>query len=159
VRATLRDAALAARLLVPLALAASLPLAARAARAEGSAGAVLSARLVGLRNDHGKVGCALYASEKGFPRDRGAAVQVRWCAIGGTESSCAFAPIPAGTYAVVCFHDENDNGQLDTGAFGIPTEGVVASNHAKGFLGPPSFKDAKLPFPGTPTEIRLRMGY
>jgi hypothetical protein len=43
--------------------------------------------------------------------------------------------------------------------FGIPTEGVVASNHAKGFMGPRSFKDAKFSFPGAATELHLRMGY
>jgi uncharacterized protein (DUF2141 family) len=48
---------------------------------------------------------------------------------------------------------------MDTGLFGIPTEGVVASNHAKGFMGPPSFKDAKFSFAGAGTQLRLRMGY
>ena len=33
-----------------------------------------------------------------------------------------------GTYAVACFHDANKNGKLDTGIFGIPQEGVCASN-------------------------------
>ena len=72
---------------------------------------------------------------------------------------CSFDPIPGGTYAVACFHDENGNGKMDTGLFGIPTEGVVVSNHAKGFLGPPSFKDAKFAFTGAATELRLRVGY
>ena len=48
---------------------------------------------------------------------------------------------------------------MDTGIFGIPTEGVVASNHAKGFMGPPSFNDAKFSFPGAATGLRLRMAY
>ena len=38
--------------------------------------------------------------------------------------TCSFDPIPAGTYAVACFHDENKNGKCDTGLFGIPTEGT-----------------------------------
>jgi uncharacterized protein (DUF2141 family) len=42
---------------------------------------------------------------------------------------------------------------------GIPTEGVVASNHAKGGMGPPSFKDAKLAFAGAAAELRPHMGY
>jgi uncharacterized protein (DUF2141 family) len=121
--------------------------------------AVLSVRLVDLRNNNGQIGCGLWASEKGFPKDRSAALQTKWCPIANKESLCSFDPIPAGTYAVACFHDENNNGILDTGLFGIPTEGVVASNHAKGFMGPPSFKDAKFSFPGTATELRLKMGY
>jgi uncharacterized protein (DUF2141 family) len=129
-----------------------------AARADSSTGA-LSVRLVGLHSDHGRAGCALFASEKGFPKDSAAALQRVWCPIEGSESSCRFTPIPAGSYAIACFHDENGNGKCDTGLFGIPTEGTVVSNQAKGFMGPPSFKDAKFSFSGRPTELRLQVGY
>jgi uncharacterized protein (DUF2141 family) len=101
----------------------------------------------------------LFGWEKGFPRDSGAALQRTWCPIHGSESTCSFDPIPAGTYAVACFHDENGNGTCDTGVLGIPTEGTVVSNEPKGFLGPPRFKDAAFSFPGHPTELCLRMGY
>jgi uncharacterized protein (DUF2141 family) len=120
---------------------------------------VLSVRLVELRNDSGQVGCGLWSSEKGFPKDRGIALQTKWCSIVNKQAVCAFDPVPAGTYAVACFHDENKNGVLDTGIFGIPKEGIVASNHAKGTMGPPSFKDAKFSFSGTDAEIHLKMGY
>lgn len=129
------------------------------ARADAITTGVLSIRLVGLRNDHGRSGCMVFDSEKGFPKDPNAALQRIWCPIAGSESTCNFAPIPAGTYAVACFHDENGNGKCDTGLFGIPTEGTVASNQAKGFMGPPSFKDARFAFPGRTTELQLRMGY
>ncbi len=96
---------------------------------------------------------------QGLPKDRSAAAQTKWCAIANKESLCSFDPMPAGTYAVACFHDENDNRKLDTGLFGIPTEGVVASNHAEGIMGPPSFGDAKFSFTGAATELRLKMAY
>ena len=121
--------------------------------------AVLSVRLVDLRNNHGQIGCGLWVSEKGFPKDRSVAIQTKWCTIASRESLCSFDAIGAGTYAVACFHDENSNGVLDTGLFGIPTEGLVASNHAKGFMGPPSFKNAKFAFHGTNGELRLKMAY
>jgi uncharacterized protein (DUF2141 family) len=73
--------------------------------------------------------------------------------------TCSFDPIPAGTYAVACFHDENKNGKCDTGLFGIPTEGTVVSNHAKGFMGPPSFDKAKFYLAGVATTLELRMGH
>lgn len=120
--------------------------------------AVLTMR-VALRNGNGQMGCLLFTSEKGFPKDPNAAAQRKWCPIASSESVCSFDPIPAGTYAVACFHDENKNGKLDTGLFGIPTEGTVASNNAKGFMGPPSFKDAKFSFAGARTELRLTMNY
>jgi uncharacterized protein (DUF2141 family) len=129
------------------------------ARADAVPTGVLSVRLVGLRNDHGRSGCMLFGSEKGFPKDSGAAMQRTWCPIHGSESTCRFDPIAAGIYAVACFHDENGNGKCDTVFLGIPTEGTVVSNEAKGFMGPPSFKGAQFSFPGRPTELRLRMGY
>jgi uncharacterized protein (DUF2141 family) len=101
----------------------------------------------------------IYDSPKGFPTDPSAALQRRWCPIDRTTSLCAFDPLPAGVYAVACFHDENANGKLDTGLFGIPTEGTVVSNHAKGVLGPPSFDAAKFSFAGVDVELALRMGY
>tara|TARA_R110001583_G_scaffold16041_5_gene65150 strand:+ start:11904 stop:12206 length:303 start_codon:yes stop_codon:yes gene_type:complete len=51
--------------------------------------------------------------------------------------------VKAGTYAIMCFHDENDNNKLDLNAKGRPTESVGVSNNAKGFFGPPKFKVAK----------------
>jgi uncharacterized protein (DUF2141 family) len=148
--ARLRAALLAAALLIAAdgAQAAALP-----------ATAVLTARVLGLKSDGGKIGCLLFSSEKGFPTDPGAAVQRTWCAIARSAASCAFDAIPAGTYAIACFHDENDNGKLDTGLFGIPKEGTVASNQAKGFMGPPRFDAAKFHFAGKATELRLTMGY
>jgi uncharacterized protein (DUF2141 family) len=112
-----------------------------------------------LRNNNGQVGCLLFNSEKGFPKVPNAALQRKWCPIANSESVCPFDPIPSGTYAVACFHDENKNGKLDTGLFGVPSEGTVASNNAKGFMGPPSFNDAKFSFPAVPMELRLKMNY
>lgn len=120
---------------------------------------VLTVRVTQLRSNDGQVGCMLYSSAKGFPTDPAAASQKRWCAISNGSSTCTFDPIAAGTYAVACFHDENKNGKLDTGLFGIPKEGTVVSNHAKGFMGPPSFEKAKFTFSGTATTMELHMGY
>ena len=129
------------------------------ARADAVPPGALSVRLVGLRNDHGRSGCELFASEKGFPTDPTAALQSVWCPIDGTDSICHFGPVSPGTYAIACFHDENGNSKFDTNFLGIPTEGTVVSNQARGFMGPPKFKDAKFSFLGHPTELRLRMEY
>jgi uncharacterized protein (DUF2141 family) len=117
-----------------------------------------SVRLTNLRNNKGKVGCSLYSGPRGFPKDAAAAIQNRWCPIDGSSSTCRFDPIAQGTYAVACFHDENGNGKLDTGLFGIPIEGTVVSNRAKGSLGPPKYDDAKFAFTGQ-GEMVLPMSY
>jgi uncharacterized protein (DUF2141 family) len=119
----------------------------------------LTVGVTGLRSARGQVGCMLYGSERGFPTDPGKALERRWCPIGGTEARCTFHPVPAGTYAVACFHDENGNGKMDFGLFGIPVEGNVVSNHARGFLGPPSFDSARFTLSGRPAEMTLRIAY
>jgi uncharacterized protein (DUF2141 family) len=57
-----------------------------------------------------------------------------------------FDSIPAGEYAVSLYQDENDNGKLDTGAYGIPTEKYGCSNNVRGKMGPPAFKDLLFKF-------------
>ena len=51
--------------------------------------------------------------------------------------------LPHGEYAVKVFHDENNNGKLDTRMFGIPAERYGFSNNAGGKFGPPEYEDAK----------------
>jgi uncharacterized protein (DUF2141 family) len=136
----------------------ALGLVAHSASADSQAKATLTIRLV-VKDNVGQVGCTLFNSEKGFPKDGSAALQRKWCAIQKLESVCPFAPIPAGTYAVACFHDENKNGKVDTNLIGVPTEGTVASNNARGSMGPPRFEDAKFSFSGKPTELRLKVNY
>jgi uncharacterized protein (DUF2141 family) len=143
----------------PVAILGTLLLAGSPSIADTSPTGVLTVRLSQLRSNNGQVGCTIYNSAKGFPADSSAALQRKWCTIANSASACAFDPIPAGTYAVACFHDENKNGKCDTGLFGIPTEGTVVSNHAKGFMGPPSFDKAKFSFSGTASDLQLRMGY
>ena len=48
--------------------------------------------------------------------------------------------LPQGTYALALFQDLNENGTLDTGAFGIPQEPTGFSRDAQGVMGPPSFE-------------------
>lgn len=47
----------------------------------------------------------------------------------GNEETVFFADLAPGTYAVKVMHDENDNGKLDLGAYGIPAEGYGFSNN------------------------------
>ena len=49
----------------------------------------------------------------------------------------------SGEYSVAVIYDENDNGELDTGLFGIPKEKVAFSNDAKGRFGPAKWEAAR----------------
>jgi uncharacterized protein (DUF2141 family) len=52
------------------------------------------------------------------------------------------ANVPPGEYAAQITYDENGNGKVDRGLFGIPKEGVGFSNDAPIRLGPPRWQDA-----------------
>jgi uncharacterized protein (DUF2141 family) len=145
--------------MIRLTMTAALVVALVLAPSTSLADASLTVRVDGLHSSNGQVGCTLYNSARGYPTDSNAALQRHWCPIAGGASTCVFDPVPAGTYAVACIHDENKNGKLDTGLFGIPKEGTVASNQAKGFMGPPSFDKAKFTFSGNATTMTLHMGY
>lgn len=59
------------------------------------------------------------------------------------------ANLPKGRYAVRIFHDENNNGKLDTNFLGIPKESWGTSNNVKAIMAPPDFKKMLFDFPTT----------
>ncbi|MCL2428022.1 MAG: DUF2141 domain-containing protein [Alphaproteobacteria bacterium] len=66
--------------------------------------------------------------------------------------------VSPGTYAVVAYHDENDNGHVDRNFLGIPTETVGFSRDAPVRFGPPSWDDAAFVVApgGAQIELTLR---
>lgn len=69
------------------------------------------------------------------------------------------ANLPAGSYAVQAFHDENANGEVDRAMFGIPREGVGFSRNARIGLGPPKWRDAYFVHQGRAEVIRFNLRY
>lgn len=94
----------------------------------------------GLKSDKGQVMIGLYNSEKQFLKTiyKGSVAAIK-----DNKAKTTFSNLPKGEYAVSVFHDENGNGKLDTNFMGIPKEDYGASNDAKGFMGPPKYRDAK----------------
>lgn len=115
--------------------------------------------IAGLRDDKGRVACALYSSSDGFPKQADKAVARTTVPIADKKAACEFSGIAPGTYAISAFHDENGNGKLDTNFMGIPREGVGASNGAKGHFGPPKFDRAAFRFPGGRLELKITITY
>ncbi|WP_299162085.1 DUF2141 domain-containing protein [uncultured Tenacibaculum sp.] len=94
----------------------------------------------GMKSDKGSLFVALYNTKDSFLKERYKGEIVK---INDKKATVLFKDIPAGTYAVSSFHDVNDNKKMDTNFFGIPKEPIGMSNDAKGFMGPPKYKDAK----------------
>lgn len=95
----------------------------------------------------GQIFVGLYASEGDFMKED---KNFRNCItpVSSSSAQCILENIPDGKYAITVFHDENGNGRLDTGMFGIPKEGYGFSNNARGMFGPPSFLDSSFEVKG-----------
>lgn len=99
----------------------------------------LSVAVTGVKNSDGKICVAAYAKEEGFLKLESVVKFKTAEAVKGTTS--LIIDLPKGTYALAVFHDENNNGELDTNWIGIPKEKVAFSNAKMKTFGPPSFKD------------------
>jgi uncharacterized protein (DUF2141 family) len=93
-----------------------------------------------VSSEPGRVGCALFASKKGFPMEpKEHALARQWAVTKGGATTCTFEGLAPGEYAVAVFHDSNGNEEADTNFLGIPTEGVGVSNNALPKMSSPSF--------------------
>ena len=111
-----------------------------------------------LRSDKGKVYLSIYNSEKGYPKEASVPYRLSFSDIHNGQSTITLAGMPPGTYAIACYHDENDNGKVDANFLGIPKEGTGASNNARGSLGPPKFRDAKFQL-ASDTTLTIKINY
>jgi uncharacterized protein (DUF2141 family) len=108
-----------------------------------------------VKTAEGTVRVAIFTNEDDFLKNAYQGKSVK--ASTGTVS-VSFEGLPKGPYAISIFHDENDNGELDTNFMGIPKEGFAFGNNAMGTFGPPSFDRAKVEVTekSTKQEIDLR---
>lgn len=67
-----------------------------------------------------------------------------------------FTNVPKGEYAIVCFHDKNDNDQMDFEPTGMPKEDYGSSNNVLD-MGPPQWSDAKFLVEEEPVVIEIRL--
>ena len=63
--------------------------------------------------------------------------------VDGDTVSATIEGLEPGEYAVKLFHDLNDDEQMATNPFGMPTEPYAFSNNARGRFGPATWDDAK----------------
>ncbi|MBE7634864.1 DUF2141 domain-containing protein [Tenacibaculum finnmarkense genomovar ulcerans] len=94
----------------------------------------------GMKSDKGNLYVAIYNHKKDFLKEP---IKGKIIKISDKKATLVFENMIAGTYAISTFHDVNDNKKMDTNFIGIPKEPIGISNDAKGFMGPPKYKDAK----------------
>ena len=98
-------------------------------------------KVSGIKNIEGELSIGLYNNQKSFLK-KGKTVEGVHLKVTDTTMTYVFRNLRRDNYAIAIYHDENANQKLDRNFLGLPSEDYVFSNYAKGFLGPPKFKDA-----------------
>jgi len=98
----------------------------------------ITATVVNVSTDSGKVSFALY-DKANFMRQP---LQSKNGKIVDGKSTVTFENVAAGEYAIICFHDKNDNDTMDFESNGMPMEDYGVTNNIMNF-GPPKYEDAK----------------
>lgn len=111
----------------------------------------ITATVVNITSDAGKVGFALY-NKSNFMRTP---IQGKESKIKDGKTIVTFKNIAPGEYAIICYHDKNNNNQMDFASNGMPLEDYGASNNNMSF-GPPNYEDAKFTFNDKDVSLEIR---
>jgi len=120
--------------------------------------AQLELEITGVRNATGTIKVAVFDSAEDYELMRDPVASTSLTAVAGTVTT-RIDGLPAGSYAVTIFHDENGNDALDTGRLGIPVEGYGFSNGASGRFGKPSFKKIAIEMDTGPHNESIKLVY
>jgi uncharacterized protein (DUF2141 family) len=101
--------------------------------------------VTGLDNGLGHVHCALENEGTWLTKTP---ARVSTGPIQGNQATCEFRDVLPGVYALVAFHDENDNLRLDVNFLGIPVEQYCTSRDAQRPRERPRFENASFNYTG-----------
>ncbi|MBD2079867.1 DUF2141 domain-containing protein [Leptolyngbya sp. FACHB-17] len=119
----------------------------------------LTVEVNGLRNQKGIVCFSLFSGEQGFPNESDRAIASRFVEAKEASVSVIFDQLSPGEYAVAVIHDDNGDGKLNTGIFGIPKEGFGFSRNPKIGMSAPKFEETAVQVSGDGTKIQIDMNY
>jgi uncharacterized protein (DUF2141 family) len=118
------------------------------------------AAIDGVKNSKGHIRCGIYRSAEGFPKESQHAFKLVTQPADPAGVHCDFSDIPAGAYAISVFHDENDDGVLNTNFLGMPREGYGISNNHTYAMRPPNFEESQFTVDAqAPTELHIQLKY
>lgn len=110
-----------------------------------SPSSTLTLNVSGFEAEQGQIMAALFDTEEAYESEtplKGEIVDVN-----GDTVKIQFNKLRLGDYAFKLFHDANGNGELDTDAFGIPSEDYYFSNDASDPFSAPEWDEAKFRIP------------
>ncbi len=114
----------------------------------------LKLEIADVKSNEGHLLIALYDSAESFLKKPAKALRV---AAQANTNSVQFTDLPVGDYAVVVFHDANNNGKLDRNPVGMPIEDYAFGNNAVGNMAAPTFLESKISVPEAGASARLNL--
>ncbi|WP_428718877.1 DUF2141 domain-containing protein [Undibacterium curvum] len=114
----------------------------------------LTVKVSGIANNKGKILAAVCDKSHFLKQCEKTALEPAASAV-----TLMFSELQPGSYAVMVFHDENDNKVFDKTAGGIPLEGYGFSRDAKGHYAPPTFEDAMVEIKSGNNDISIKLLY
>lgn len=115
----------------------------------------------GFRNNLGKARILIFSDKekKYFPSEHSKAYGRYIVPIKEKKVIFTFQKLPFGEYSISVHHDEDGNNKINKNWYGLPNEGLGASNDAKGNFGPPSFDKARVKLDKDELVIEINMVY
>lgn len=125
--------------------------------ATSSGSGTLVVNVTGVESNTGVVRIQIYNSEASYKAHKpGGGLRTGVLPINNGRAVWRVANLPYGDYAVLFYHDRDNNRVFKKNFLGIPQEGYGWSGKGGG-LGLPSFNDAKFRFSPTSTSVTVRM--
>lgn len=117
----------------------------------------LNVTLQNIRDASGTVRAGLYREPATF-RKEDKAVEIAQASAAPGAITLTFRNLPPGRYAIMAYHDENGDGQLNRRFGMFPTEGYGLSNNPQ-VAGPPAFDDSAFEVAAPETAITIDLRY
>jgi uncharacterized protein (DUF2141 family) len=118
--------------------------------------AELSVSVNNIQHNKGQIRVILYDHSDSF-LDEDKSLSIEQVAASDGAITVNFNQLDPGYYAVVVYHDEDDDGKLDRFLGMIPSEGYGLSNNPKVF-GKPKFDDARISINGN-ESVTIKLNY
>ncbi|RED43006.1 uncharacterized protein (DUF2141 family) [Winogradskyella eximia] len=115
-------------------------------------GVTLTLTIDNVISDKGNVKMALHTVDT-FMKGKG--LENGQSEIKDGKVTITFENVKPGDYAVIAFHDENENNKMDFRDNGMPLESYGMSNNVMSF-GPPQYEDAKFTIADKDLELNIR---
>jgi uncharacterized protein (DUF2141 family) len=105
----------------------------------------------------GKLYLLIYNAPAGFPSNPDKAYRIVSKLPEAQMTSLTVDNLPHGRYAIVAYHDRNDNGKMDKSFWGSPREPYGFSNIPGEFCGTPSFDQTAAVFDAQHTSLSIKI--